>query len=58
MENILYVPIARRNLFSVVSALDKGMLFNYSKSWCEFVRDGVVKARGVRAGKLLRWKSK
>lgn len=54
MENVLYVPTARRNLLSVTSVLDKGMSFNSSKNGCEFVKNGVVKARGIRAGQLFK----
>lgn len=54
MENVLYVPTARRNLLSVTSVLDKGMSFNSSKNGCEFVKNGVVKARGVRADQLFK----
>lgn len=54
MENVLYVPTARRNLFSVTSALDRGMSFNSSKNGCEFTKDGIVKARGVRVGQLFK----
>lgn len=54
MENVLYVPEARRNLFSVTRALDKGMTFSSSKDSCEFLLDGVVKAQGVRSGQLFK----
>ena len=54
MENVLYVPTARRNLFSVTSALDKGMSFASSKSRCKFMKDGTVKAQGVRTGQLFK----
>lgn len=41
----------RRNLLSVTSALDKAM-FNSFKSECEFVKNGIVKICGIRAGQL------
>lgn len=50
MVNVLYIPDARRNLFSVTSALGNGLNFNSTKIKCEFVKDGVVKAYGVRYG--------
>lgn len=54
IENVLFVPAARRNLFSVVSILDKGMKFSSSKNGCEFVKGGVVKARGIRIDQLFK----
>lgn len=54
MKNVLYVPQARRNLFSVTSAVDKGLEFKSSSTSCEFSRDSKVKARGVRHGRLFR----
>jgi hypothetical protein len=54
MENVLYVPDARRNLFSVTAAIDKGLIFVSDKNGCEFIKNGVVKARGVRSGQLLK----
>lgn len=47
MDKVLYVPTARRNLFSVTSALDKGMSFHSSKNGFKFVKNNIVKARGV-----------
>lgn len=52
MKNVLYVPEVRRNLFSVTSAIDNGLEVYSRKSCCEFVIDSVVKARGIRVGKL------
>ena len=52
MEDVLFVPSARRNLFSVPCAVDKGLKCSTSKTECVFTKDGVVKARGVRVGKL------
>lgn len=52
MENVLYVYNARRNLLSVITATEKGLTFVSSRNGCEFVRDGIVKARGVRDGRL------
>lgn len=54
MENVLYVPHARRNLFSVISALDKGMTFNSSKTVYVFIMNGTVKAQGVRISKMFK----
>lgn len=54
MENVLYVPVARRNLFSVISVLDKGMKFSSSKNGCKFTRGDVIKAHGVRVDQLFR----
>jgi hypothetical protein len=54
MENVLYVPQARRNLFSVISAVDKGMSFTSNSEECKFIRDDVVKARGARSGHLFK----
>jgi len=54
MENVLFVPTARRNLFSVTSVLNKGIKFNSSKDSCEFVKNGVVKARDVHANQLFK----
>lgn len=54
MENVLHVPTARRNLFSVSSVLDKGMKFNSSKDSCEFRKNGVIKARGIRTNQLFK----
>lgn len=54
MEDVLYVPAARRNLFSVVSVLDKGMKFTSSKNGCEFAKSGVVKACGKRVDQLFK----
>lgn len=48
MNNVLYAPSARRNLLSVITALDNGLKFQSSKSECEFVKDGVVKSRDMR----------
>lgn len=44
IENVLYVPSARRNLFAVISALNKGMIIKSYKSKCEFVKGAEVKA--------------
>lgn len=54
MENVLSVPDARRNLFSVTSVLDKGMQFNSSKDGCEFLKDNVVKAYKIQADQLFK----
>jgi hypothetical protein len=54
MENVLYVPQARRNLFSVISAVDEGMSFTSNSEECKFIRDDVVKARGARSGHLFK----
>lgn len=53
IEDALFVPEFRRNLFSQSSVLDKGMLFNSSKSECEFTKDGEQMVCGVRDGRLL-----
>lgn len=52
MDNVLCAPSARRNLLSVTTAMDNGLLFRSSKNECEFVKDGIVKSRGVRVGQL------
>lgn len=54
MDNVLYVPTARRNLLSVASAVDKGLQCIIEKTECRFIRDGVVKACGIRVGKLFK----
>lgn len=50
MYNALCAPSARRNLFTVTLALDNGLTFQSSKTECKFMKDGVIKARGVRVG--------
>lgn len=45
LENASYVPEVRRNLFSVISAFDKRLIYISSKTDYEFVKDGKVKAR-------------
>lgn len=54
MENVLYAPTARRNLFSVITVLDKSMKYSSSKTDCEFVKDGIVKACGKHVGRLFK----
>lgn len=54
MENVLFVPIVRQNWFSVVSVLDKSMKFSSSKNNCEFVRCGLIKARGRCVNQLFK----
>lgn len=54
MDNVLYTPEGRRNLFSVSSAMDKGLDFHSSKDKCEFRNNGIVKACGIRSGNLLK----
>lgn len=54
MENILYIPKGRRNLFFVTSAPDKGLSSKSSSISCDFLRGNTVKACGVRHGRLFR----
>lgn len=48
----LYAPKLYRNLFSSLSALDKGCEFRSNRSKCEFTKGGSIVAVGVRSGKL------
>ncbi|KAJ8876800.1 hypothetical protein PR048_021247 [Dryococelus australis] len=50
IENSLYVPSARRNLFSKISALDKQMTCNSSRAKCRFIKECVVKTRPLCIG--------
>uniref|UniRef100_A0A1Y1K2V0 Retrovirus-related Pol polyprotein from transposon TNT 1-94 n=1 Tax=Photinus pyralis TaxID=7054 RepID=A0A1Y1K2V0_PHOPY len=52
MLNVLFVPAARRNLFSMTAALDKGYEFKSNQKECFFVSDEKTKAKGRRVGQL------
>lgn len=55
LEDVLYVPQLKQNLFSIGIAIDKGLLFISSGSTCEFrlhARTGSKVLEGIRHGKL------
>lgn len=43
IDNVLYVPIGRRNLMSLAVILDKGLVMRVVRQSCEFVKDGIVR---------------
>ena len=55
MENVLFVPGLKRNLFSIGTINDKKFSFHSYENQCEIRdRDGKLSSRGVRHGKLFR----
>ena len=54
MTDVLYVPKMHVNLFSLSTALDKGLQFISDESKCQLLRNGTTLAVGVRDSKLFK----
>ena len=52
IENVLYVPALKLNLFSVCAVTDKGYNLVSNSKECRFEKDNEVKCIGIREGKL------
>lgn len=52
MENVLYVPQIKLNLFSAGTALDKGLQQQSDMNECKFLMQGRIVAVGVRRNRL------
>lgn len=58
LQNVLFVPKLKVNLFSATTAMDKGYEMYSNKNICKFIRDGKFEALGYRNGNLFEMKMK
>lgn len=53
-ENVCYVPSLQVNLFSGISAMDKGLKLVADKSGCKLIRNGETIVRGIRQNRMFK----
>lgn len=56
IENVLYVPDLKFNLFSVGTVVDKGYVQKVNENTCVFLKNNEVRCIGYRHGKLYKMK--
>lgn len=54
MENVCYVPDLHVNLFSGITAMDKGLELIADKDGCQLIRDGETIVSGVRQNRMFK----